>query len=903
MPTRKRESTAASPVPGGRGEARTARGVDLAALREWDPTRTWSIRSKIIAVLSLPVIALVLMWVLATWVTLGPGLVLLDGRTANDQVGRPTQTVIIELQSERKASAVYLASGPAARTALTEQRRRTDDAITAFRSQAGSSSARSALTDEGLARLADVLRYLDTLPSLRSDVDAGSLDRFGTSRRYTQIVDAGFDLTISLVRLSDENLARQGQALVRLAQAREVLAQEDAIVSGALAAEMLTTADFTQVVQLIGAQRHQFAQAETDLDATDQLAYEAIAESEAATTLAVLENRLIEQGRPGQAPPIDPVTWHRSVDDVMTDLDVLAQEAANRLLDRATPQARWVFVRLGLATVVGLGTIVVTAFASLRVGRSLIRRLAGLRQAALELAIDRLPRVVGRLRRGEEVNVAEEAPPLPYGGDEIGAVGHAFNALQRTAVESAVAEANLRRGINEVFLNIARRSQSLLHKQLSILDRMERRAEDPNELEDLFRVDHLATRMRRHAEDLVILAGATPGRGWRNPVPLVDVLRGAISEVEDYARVTLRPVPEVAIAGRAVGDVIHLLAELIENATNFSHPNTRVDVGAEPVTNGLAVEISDRGLGMSAQILAEQNDRLANPPDFAQIAARAVAESDPSSSAQLGLFVVARLAERHGVRVQLRSSPYGGVTAVVLLPGSLLARPGELTALAGAGGAGPSAGPLVELPDASPTAPRSPGFQPIPGQGGALPSRRPAAGWTTGPATGSTGSAGSGAGGGDESGARLASVADADTMVISAVTGKPAGRHSAREVIEPEPDDVDGLPRRVRQRNLPRGLTQADAARAEARGQGETSDSTDSQGAGSATQGDGARSPEQVRAMMSSFQAGMDRGRAEAAAGRDDAVTGERDAAHGGQGEDDQTHQGPVDGWTTGEAT
>jgi hypothetical protein len=441
--------------------------------------------------------------------------------------------------------------------------------------------------------------------------------------------------------------------------------------------------------------------------------------------------------------------------------------------------------------------------------------------------------------------VAAEAPPLPYGGDEIGQVGHAFNALQRTTVIAAVAEADLRRGVNEVFLNIARRSQTLLHRQLSILDTMERRADDPVELADLFRIDHLATRMRRHAEDLVILAGAAPGRGWRLPVPLVDVLRGGVSEVEDYARVIVRPVPDIAVTGRAVGDIIHLLAELIENATAFSPPSTKVTVGAEPVTHGLAVEIDDRGIGISADVLQELNERLATPPDFTQLAEHGGGAGEAGGGAQLGLFVVARLAARHGVQVALQHSAYGGTTAVVLVPDTLLAPSSEQLALP----AGPSApGELVPLSSGSPHAPRSEaqprsgegrasrsdaddgtpanattiGFTPVPGHGDPLPSRRPG--------TGSQ---------------------EDDPSVIVATTGA-RGRHSRQEVIEATDDD--GLPRRVRQ-HTPAPLPSGTA--------GATDGTSEGSAVGSevATQGDEARSPEQIQAMMSSFQAGLIRGR------------------------------------------
>jgi len=207
-----------------------------------------------------------------------------------------------------------------------------------------------------------------------------------------------------------------------------------------------------------------------------------------------------------------------------------------------------------------------------------------------------------------------------------------------------------------------------LHRQLALLDRMERRTTDPDELEDLFRVDHLATRMRRHAEDLVILAGATAGRGWRNPVPMIDVIRGAISEVEDYTRVDIQAIQPAATVGHAVGDVIHLLSELLENATSFSPPHTRVHVTGQIVGRGYAIEVEDRGLGMTPEAIDEANRRLADPPDF-----------DPANSARLGLFVVAQLAARTGVKVQLRASPYGGITAVALLPSELVVTgPGAL---------------------------------------------------------------------------------------------------------------------------------------------------------------------------------------------------------------------------------
>ena len=237
--------------------------------------------------------------------------------------------------------------------------------------------------------------------------------------------------------------------------------------------------------------------------------------------------------------------------------------------------------------------------------------------------------------------------------------------MQRTAVEAAVGQATLRKGIAQVFLNLAWRNQVLLQRQLTLLDTMERRVEEPDILEDLFKLDHLTTRMRRHAENLIILSDAAPARRWRDPVPLYDLVRSAVLEVEDYTRVTVAPMPDAPmLVGSAVTDVIHLIAELVENATVFSPPDTTVTVRSTKAANGFALEIEDRGLGLNPAMLEELNARLADPPEF-----------DLADSDRLGLFVVARLAVRHNIKITLRRSPYDGTTAIVLLPTTLLATP------------------------------------------------------------------------------------------------------------------------------------------------------------------------------------------------------------------------------------
>jgi K+-sensing histidine kinase KdpD len=215
-----------------------------------------------------------------------------------------------------------------------------------------------------------------------------------------------------------------------------------------------------------------------------------------------------------------------------------------------------------------------------------------------------------------------------------------------------------------MFTNLARRSQTLIDRQLELIDDLERNEADPETLEHLFRLDHLATRMRRNAEDLIVLSGADPGRHWAQRMTLVDVVRAAAAEVEEYQRVEFLPLADLEVAGHASVDVIHLLAEVIENATVFSPPNTKVQVAGQSVPHGYVIEIEDRGLGMSDEELIQANERLANPPEI-----------DFALSRVLGLYVVGRLAQRHGIKVQLRHSWYGGVTALALLPHTLLVWP------------------------------------------------------------------------------------------------------------------------------------------------------------------------------------------------------------------------------------
>ncbi|MET8100681.1 nitrate- and nitrite sensing domain-containing protein [Streptomyces sp. NPDC005236] len=295
--------------------------------------------------------------------------------------------------------------------------------------------------------------------------------------------------------------------------------------------------------------------------------------------------------------------------------------------------------------------------------RQMSRAMRQLRSAAFNVAEQRLPMLVDQLSRTDPGRVDTRVQPIPINTtDEIGEVARAFDQVHREAVRLAAEQALLRGNINAIFTNLSRRNQSLIEGQLTLITGLENNEADPDQLENLFRLDHLATRMRRNGENLLVLAGEEPGRRWDQPVPLVDVLRAASSEVEQYERVELSGVPEAEIHGRAVTDLVHLLAELLENATTFSSPQTKVRVTATRLPDGrIMVEIHDKGIGLTAEDFADINHKLANPPTV-----------DAAISQRMGLFVVGRLSDRHGIRVQLRpSGEQAGTTSLVMLPDAI----------------------------------------------------------------------------------------------------------------------------------------------------------------------------------------------------------------------------------------
>lgn len=309
----------------------------------------------------------------------------------------------------------------------------------------------------------------------------------------------------------------------------------------------------------------------------------------------------------------------------------LAEDAADRLF----------FQSVAAGIVVALISIGAVAI-SVGLANRLIRRLRRLRTNSLDLAYEKLPSIIDRIHGGEAIDVDAETAPVDRGRDEIGQVAQAFAISQRTAVAAAVGEAGTRDGFKRVFLDIAHRSQAVVRRQLDLLEVAENKQDDPEHLELLFKLDHLATRSRRNSENLLILGGAQPGRKWREPVELEEIVRSAISETEEFTRVSAVRLPRVRILGSVVADLIHLLAELVDNAAAFSPPAAPVAVRGNLVGRGAAIEVEDQGLGIRSDERERLNELLRNPPDFAAMAL--------SGQRHLGLFVVGRLAQRHASR-------------------------------------------------------------------------------------------------------------------------------------------------------------------------------------------------------------------------------------------------------------
>jgi Nitrate and nitrite sensing/HAMP domain len=623
--------------------------------------RNWRVRSKLIAVLVIPAVAFLVVAGFGIGTLVGNAQGFEDGRRLAE-LGRQVTALVHELQSERDLSVAFTATADkGVGNALGQQRPRVDQAVAAYR------EAEAPLYDDLGERLRgrfDAVRAgLDDLAALRESARASSLTGRAAAAEYSQIIDQLLDVNAEIAAPGgNDELAQSVRAFNDLSRAKEVTSQVRGVLYALAFQKEFEFGGFQEYSGLLARQQAAFQAFQADANDAQRGLFASVVKGQAVLQVDRIQQEVI---RSQSGENVDGPQWlaasttnmellrnveSQLLDDVITQSGDLSSNAQRDALRDA----------LLIALILGVALLALAL-----VARSMAQPLQRLRARAIDIAQHRLPDAVQRLRTTERGDLDVEVEPIGIQSkDEIGQVAQAVDDIQQVAVRLATEQAGLRRSIGDMFTNLARRSQTLIDRQLELIDDLERDETDPDALENLFRLDHLATRMRRNAEDLIVLSGADPGRHWAQPMTVVDVVRAAAAEVEEYQRVELLPLADLEVAGHVAVDIVHLLAELIENATAFSPPNTKVQIAGQAVPHGYVIEIEDRGLGMSDEELVQANERLANPPDI-----------DFALSRVLGLYVVGKLALRHGIKVQLRHSWYGGVTALTLLPQPLLVWP------------------------------------------------------------------------------------------------------------------------------------------------------------------------------------------------------------------------------------
>ncbi|MFI9626365.1 nitrate- and nitrite sensing domain-containing protein [Streptomyces sp. NPDC052042] len=665
---------------------------------------TMSLRTALLVLAIVPGVALAALWAVTSGQTLSDfQRQAAQGKLA-EKAGQPSNIVYYNLQEERRLSADVLDGRKGAEEALRRQRVLTDDAIESF--QALSDVA----ADDAPAEVRDAVRTaraaIGQLPSQRALVDeGGSEQQKAAYAYYSDLIAVDLKLFAALSHVDNGRITTISQPLVHLFWTKEMVSRSDALLARGWSKGKLGAEEFAEVEEAVMGQPLLYTtQVVPYLSADEKAAWEKLTHSPAWKTKTQLENRILRPAHTDGAGVVtldagDEKTWRGAMDGVNTQLKDLLEKRTATVVEEGKNSVLSLLFRMALTTLVGLLAVIAVIWTTWRLTRNLRRRIGGLQERAEELE-KALPEVVERLARGERIDVEAEARAIEHEagkGDELTRLGDALNLARTSALSAAVKQADQHRGFEKLLQRIARRTQQLIGQQLRKLDDLERKHEDPEILEGLFDLDHLTARLRRYEENLVILAGGTPHRRWRKPVPLLDVMRSAQGEVQDYRRVVLDLDGSPWISERAVGPVTHVLAELIENALSFSRPPSPVEVRAAKVSRGLAIEVEDRGLGMDDDQLAAANELMLHPPRMDVLA--------HSDDIRLGLHVISRLAHQHGLRVEFRSSPYGGTRVVVLVPD-------ELTVPA------PHSGPVgVPSPAAEPTpapAPETAPGEPLP---------------------------------------------------------------------------------------------------------------------------------------------------------------------------------------------
>ncbi len=657
--------------------------------------RNWRISTRLVSLLALPVVAATTLGAFRIEDSYQDLQQLENMKLLTDMTEEATELADM-LQQERDKSAGLIVDGNPKHPDITDARDETDKALVAFTRSADEIDTTG---DEALAgvnnSLTSVIEKLNRINGIRKTAYAdGTGGSAQTVKSYGELIDSLVYLSQDMaLATSNPEMIAKTRALATFSSAKEFASIQQAIISAALAEEPRD--DFAEADRLEASSAQEaegsalklFAHLYSGRIGLTDLMRSLDGGNASVQQADTFAKNLVNNPDSIKNADMSYRHWYEldsvKIEEMKKIEQHLLQEMEQTARDlRSETQQEAIFngVLILLVLLISLAGAFVVA-------RSMVRSLRRLQDTAQTVAQKRLPELVKQLSDADPQDVDTSVENVGINSrDEIGKVASAFDDVHREAVRLAAEQALLRGNVNAMFTNLSRRSQGLIQRQLSLISELESREADPDQLENLFKLDHLATRMRRNGENLLVLAGEEPGRRWTRPVPLVDVLRAAASEVEQYERIELSAVPATQVAGRVVNDLVHLLAELLENATSFSSPQTKVKVTGHALPDGrVLVEIHDTGIGLSPEDLGAINERLASPPTV-----------DVSVSRRMGLFVVGRLSLRHGIRIQLRPSDSGGTTALVMLPVDVTQNGGgagaKQPAGAAAGASGPGAG-------------------------------------------------------------------------------------------------------------------------------------------------------------------------------------------------------------------
>jgi len=584
------------------------------------------------------------------------------------RLGQQVTGLVGSLDDERDLAAGYVAAGrPAALHAQLEHQYAVTDALTS-QVRASLAGIGAGYPAQAQARIQSIQAMLSNLPGARARTTSKTNDgALGIVNTYTGLAGDLLSYTDDIAPGSaDPTLVDTARTLGWLSRLEDVISQERATInSGLLEGRFETGATPLLAAQQAQQAIYYFQFQSSAAAAQQQLYLTQVGNANGALGTDDVVMTLALAGRSPTELNVTQSEWYASMSGAIGKLRGVEQQVAASVVARAQQLHQGAADSARLSVILSVILLLAALAATFAVAASIVRPLRRLRGDALQIASARLPEKMLAIADAEDPSAEADVAPVSVAStDEIGEVARAFDQVHREAVKLAANEAVLRRSMNGIFVNLSRRSQSLLLRLVKQIDSLEQSEDDPDRLAGLFAMDHLVTRMRRHSENLLVFAGYESARKQAEPLALPDLVRAAVSEISEFGRIEVNIQPNIAVAGQSVSDIVHLLAEILENATMYSPSHTRVQVTGEVLPSGGAmINVADRGVGLPADRLAELNDRLDDPP-----------VADVSVSRHMGLFVVAHLAERHGVRVRLRQGERRGLEVLVWIPERLIMR-------------------------------------------------------------------------------------------------------------------------------------------------------------------------------------------------------------------------------------